>query len=83
MNRHIDNNGRLVIPIEFRQQLGLENGDLVSIQLKGNKIIVSNPKNDIDIEDYIKGELALLTGHNELTIGAREMCYKILEKLEK
>ena len=83
MNRHIDNNGRLVIPIEFRQQLGLENGDLVNMQLKGNKIIITNPKNDIDIEDYIKGELALLIGHNELTIGAREMCYKILEKLEK
>lgn len=83
MQRNIDNNGRLVIPIEFRQQLGLENGDQVCMQLKGNKIIITNPKNDIDIEDYIKGELALLTGHNELTIGAREMCYKILEKLEK
>lgn len=83
MQRNIDNTGRLVIPIEFRKQLGLENGDPINMQLKGNKIILSNPKNELDIEEYIKGELALLTGHNELTIGAREMCYKILDKLEK
>lgn len=83
MNRKIDNLGRLVIPIGYREQLGLKNGDQVQMQLKGNKIIITNPENDFDIEEYIKGELAMLTGANELTIGAREMCLKILEKLER
>lgn len=83
MNRSIDKNGRLVIPIAYREQLGLKNGDPVSMELKGNKIIITNPENDFNIEEYIKSELAMLTGANELTIGAREMCLKILEKLER
>lgn len=82
MERNLDDLGRLVIPIEYRKQLGLENGDPVRIELKGKKIIVSNPKNDFDVEEYIRSELTKLTGKNELTIGAREMCLRILEKIE-
>lgn len=82
MERNIDDLGRLCLPIEYRKQLGLENGDSVRIELKGKKIIVSNPKNDFDVEEYIRGELTKLTGKNELTIGAREMCLRILEKIE-
>ena len=83
MIRNTDELGRLVIPKEMRIQLGIENGGQVRIEQKGKKIIITNPENDFDIEEYIKEELALLTGHNELTIGAREMCLKILDRLEQ
>lgn len=83
MIRNTDEIGRLVIPKEMRAQLGIENGGQVRIELKGKKIVITNPENDFDVEEYIKSELALLTGHNELTIGAREMCLKILERLQK
>lgn len=82
MNRKIDNLGRLVIPVGYREQLGLKNGDPVHMELKGNKIIITNPENNFDIEEYLKSELTMLTGSNELTIGAREMCLRILEKLK-
>lgn len=82
MIRNIDDNGRLVIAKELREQLGVENGDPVRMELKGNKIIITNPKNDFDVEEYIRSELAMLTGHNELTVGARQMCLRILEKLK-
>lgn len=83
MIRNTDELGRLVIPKEMRAQLGIENGGQVRIEQKGKKIIITNPGNDFDIEEYIKGELAMLTGTNELTIGARQMCLKILDKLGK
>jgi AbrB family looped-hinge helix DNA binding protein len=41
MNRKIDRLGRLVIPKEMRDELGIKNGDKVKIELKGNKIIVT------------------------------------------
>lgn len=44
MKRNLDNQGRLVIPIELKREVGLENGSEVDMELKDNKIILSNPK---------------------------------------
>lgn len=53
MKRKIDNLGRLVIPIEMRDELKIKNGDEVNIELKGNSIVIKNTKS-IDILNYIK-----------------------------
>ena len=53
MKRKIDNLGRLVIPIEMRDELKIKNGDEVNIELQGNSIIIKNAKN-IEIASYIK-----------------------------
>ena len=83
MNRKLDNLGRVTIPVEMREQLGLASGENVKLEIKGKKIIITNPKDDFDIEQHIKEViLPSLVGQNELTIGAREMCYRLLEKLE-
>ena len=44
MRRKIDDVGRLVIPIEMKREIGLENGSEVDMELEGNKIILTNPK---------------------------------------
>lgn len=53
MKRKIDNLGRLVIPIEMRDELKIKNGDEVNIELQGNSIVIQNAKN-IEIASYIK-----------------------------
>lgn len=53
MKRKIDNLGRLVIPIEMRDELKIKNGDEVNIELQGNSIVIKNVKN-IEIASYIK-----------------------------
>jgi bifunctional DNA-binding transcriptional regulator/antitoxin component of YhaV-PrlF toxin-antitoxin module len=44
MRRKIDDLGRLVIPIEMKREIVLENGSEVDIELEDNKIILTNPK---------------------------------------
>lgn len=83
MIKRLDDLGRIVLPKGLRETLGLKIGDPINIEIKGKKIIITNPKDNFDVEEYIKGELTLLTGHNEFTIGAREMCLKILDRIEK
>ena len=82
MIKKLDDLGRIVLPKGLRKTLGLKIGDPINIEIKGKKIIITNPKDNFDVEEYIKGELAKLTGRNELTIGAREMCLKILDRIE-
>lgn len=43
MKRKFDKLGRIVIPKEMRTQLGINNGEPVHIEVKGNKIILTNP----------------------------------------
>ena len=52
MQRHIDDLGRVVIPKEMRKQLKIENGDKINIELKDNKIIITNPK-EIDYKEIM------------------------------
>lgn len=83
MIKKLDDLGRIVLPKGLRETLGLKIGDPINIEIKGKKIIITNPKDNFDVEQYIKEELMPnLVGHNELTIGAREMCLKILDRIE-
>ncbi len=40
ISRHVDELGRVVIPKELRKNLGIEEGDLMEISLKGQDIIL-------------------------------------------
>lgn len=44
MRRNLDGQGRLVIPIELKREIGLENGSEVNMELQDSKIILTNPK---------------------------------------
>ena len=44
MNRKLDKDGKLTIPIEMRRELGIKNGDRVSFELKDDKIIITKYK---------------------------------------
>lgn len=84
MIKRLDDLGRIVLPKGLRETLGIKIGDPINIEIKGKKIIITNPKDNFDVEQYIREELMPnLVGHNELTIGAREMCLKILDRIEK
>lgn len=52
MKRKIDELGRLVIPIEMRETIGLKNGDPVKIELEENKIIITNPS-EVDYKERV------------------------------
>ena len=40
IEKEVDNLGRIVIPIEFRKQLGIKNWDKVSVSLQNNAILM-------------------------------------------
>lgn len=40
ISRHVDELGRVVIPKELRRNLGIEEGDLIEISLKGHDVIL-------------------------------------------
>lgn len=56
MNRKFDNLGRISIPKEMRDKLGLGNGSEAKIELAGDKIIISNP-DKFDLKEYIEEQL--------------------------
>lgn len=54
MNRKFDKLGRIVIPKEMRNKLGLKNGDEATIELVDNKIVISNVNNNNnDLQEQI------------------------------
>lgn len=61
MNRRIDELGRLCIPKEMRNKLGIKDNDPVNIECIENKIIITNP----DTIDY-KQKLDKVMGIIEL-----------------
>ncbi len=52
MNRKIDELGRLCIPKEMRNKLGIKDNDPVNIECIENKIIITNPS-EIDYKEVI------------------------------
>lgn len=77
MKRKIDNLGRLVIPIEMRDELKIKNGDEVNIELQGNSIVIKNVKN-IEIASYIK-EIQLREDITPETYRVLEDILKVIE----
>lgn len=59
MKRKIDKLNRLVIPREMINELGIKLEDEVEIELKDNKVIITNPKN-IDYKSIIEQAVELL-----------------------
>ncbi|MBP3920817.1 MAG: AbrB/MazE/SpoVT family DNA-binding domain-containing protein [Bacilli bacterium] len=53
MNRKIDDLGRLVIPKEMRNKLGIKDNDPVNIECIENKIIITNPS-EVDYKARVK-----------------------------
>lgn len=43
MKKRIDELGRIVIPKEWRKEIGLENGKEAEVELQDNKIVITNP----------------------------------------
>lgn len=56
MNRKFDDLGRISIPKEMRDKVGLSNGSEAKIELIGNKIIITNPS-EFDLEAYLKNQI--------------------------
>lgn len=52
MNRKIDQLGRLSIPAEMREELGIKNGDKVTIELKDDKIIITKYEKEHKVYIY-------------------------------
>lgn len=44
IRRKVDDLGRIVIPSSIRKTLGIHEGDLVEIQLEGNRVILQIPE---------------------------------------
>lgn len=78
MNRKIDDLGRISIPKEMRDKVGLVNGSEAHVELRGNKIIVSNPEN-FDLEGYIKHQMDTFKDNNS----AMNAYADILNQLER
>ncbi len=49
----IDANGSLTLPHEYRQILGLSVGDKITVQLKGNKLVLVSPHDPVKIVQEI------------------------------
>ena len=41
IERHIDNLGRIVLPIQFRRRLGLKTNSKVTVQLENGTVIIT------------------------------------------
>lgn len=84
MKRNIDNLGRVVIPAEMRNELGIEPNQELEIEKVGNKIIITNPKGILskeEIETMYKGVCKL--DETEYNIGFRNALEMILNKKSK
>lgn len=77
MKRNIDELGRLVIPKEMRNELGVTNGDTVDIELVDKKVIITNPK-EIDYKAIIEEALKYID--NCIGMEVKEDLRNILNK---
>lgn len=81
MKKTTDNKCRLIIPLDFRQELNIEPNQELEVELIGKKIVISNPKgmkSKEEIETLYK-EVCKLE-KNEYNIGFRDALKLILNK---
>lgn len=78
MNRKFDKLGRIVIPKEMRDKIGLgKAGSEAKIELVDNKIIITNPNQEDEFENWLKDEV-LITENEKL-----EYVYRKYRELKK
>jgi len=54
IERNIDQLGRIVLPKEMRDKLGLKNGDVACIEMVDNKIVISNPSKEDPLNKVVQ-----------------------------
>lgn len=52
--RRIDELGRIVIPMEYRNQLGIKYSDSLSIELTGGEIILKKSAVSFELDEFIR-----------------------------
>ncbi len=55
IKRKMDNLSRIVLPVEYRRELGIERGGEVEMTLAGDSIVLRKA-DSIDIREYIKSK---------------------------
>ena len=81
MIKTIDNKCRLIIPLDFRQELNIEPNQELEVELVGKKIVISNPKSIMskdEIETMYKD--ICRTDNSEYTNGFKDALKMILKK---
>jgi len=76
MYRKIDELGRLVIPKEIRNTIGLKPGDEIKIEIKNNQIILEK-ENSINIKEYIQEKML----ETDITTETYRALNDVLEKI--
>lgn len=71
--REIDKLGRIVMPVEMRNSLGIENGNKCEFFLEGNKIIIKKFQNNC----IFCGATSHIT-----TFGEKAVCKSCIDKLK-
>ena len=56
VTKKIDDLGRIVIPKDFRQQLGIEEGESLEISIQDNKIVIEKQTDEDLVEDVLTKE---------------------------
>lgn len=57
ITKRMDDLGRIVIPKEFRQQLGIEEGESLEISIQDNRIVIERETSaDVEVEDALTKE---------------------------
>jgi len=54
----VDKKGRIVIPKEFRDALGIREGDELVLMLKGGRVIIEKAEDPLKILEEVLGELS-------------------------
>ena len=72
IERSIDKLGRIVLPISFREQLGLEANEKVTILLEGDKITL-----------YPTNKICALCGNKITTSNDIRICDTCIDKIRK
>lgn len=52
--KRVDELGRLVIPVQYRDELGINDNDSVVIKLIGKDLVISKYKNTLNMEKCIR-----------------------------
>ena len=73
----VDAKGRIVLPREFRNALGIREGDEVSLSIRGDRIIVERCEDPFKVLEEVLGDL---TFDRSLRRVAEEEAMKLVEE---